>query len=121
MQADQDATVATPDGRRTQANRDKRQTRKRKWQADREELARHRSSGTSQSKGAPSNKGKGKGKSKDQSGQEVCFSWASNKGSCADIPPGGECKAVVKRVHKSRLWLSLWLSPSHKDSECRAG
>ena len=99
MQADQDATVdtvATPDGRRTQANRDKRQARKRKLQADREELARHRSSGTSQSKGAPSNKGKGKGKSKDQSGQEICFSWASNKGSCADIPPGGERKAVVK-------------------------
>ena len=117
MQADQDATVATSDGRRTQANRDKRQARKRKWQADREELARHRSSGTSQSKGAPNSKGKGKGKSKDQSGQEICFSRASNKGSCADIPPGGECKAVVKRVHKCRLCLS----PSHRDSECRAG
>eukprot|EP00435_Cladocopium_sp_Y103_P073812 s637_g45.t1 len=106
----------TADPRRTQANRDRRQAKKRRLQAEREELARHRSSSTTQKGGAPQ-KGKGKGKSKDQSGMEICFSWASGKGSCAEVPPGGECKGAVKRVHKCRLCLS----PSHKDADCRAG
>ena len=55
--------------RKTQANRDRRLVKKRRWAADREELARHRTSSTNQiSKGSGTSKGKGKGggKSRDQ-------------------------------------------------------
>ena len=90
--------------------------RKRRMAADREELARHRSSSANGSKGNPAPKGKGKGKSKDQSGLEICYSWAAGRGPCADVAPGGECRSAVKRIHKCRLCLS----PSHKDSECKA-
>lgn len=84
------------ESRRTQSNRDRRAARKRKMAADREELPRHRSTAASQSsKGGPTQKGKGKGKSKDQAGSELCFSWASGKGHCAEVAPGGECKGPV--------------------------
>ena len=66
--------------------------------ADTEELERHRPSATSHSpKGTPAQKGKGKGKSKDHAGSELCFRWASGRGHCADVAPGGECKGPVKR------------------------
>ena len=61
-------------------------------------------------------KGKGKGKSKDQAGAQLCYSWASASGVCANVPPGGECKGSVKRVHKCRKCLS----PSHQDHACTA-
>lgn len=116
MEQDGDQGNIAGDGRRAQANRDKRQAKKRRMAADREELARHRSSTTSGSKGSGQSKGKGKGKSKDQTGQELCFSWSSGRGPCAEVAPGGECKAAVKRIHKCRLCLS----PAHRDSDCKA-
>ena len=114
-----DSGQAAQDPRRTQANRDRRQAKKRRLASDREELARHRSSTSSQpqAKGAGGQKGKGKGKSKDQSGLELCYSWASGRGHCADVPPGGECRGPVKRIHKCRLCLS----PSHRDADCKSG
>ena len=105
------------DPKRTQANRDRRQAKKKRAAADREELARHRATAASSQKGQPSGKGKSKGKSRDQSGLEICYSWASGRGPCADVAPGGECRGQVKRVHKCRLCLS----PSHKDADCKAG
>ena len=62
MNAEAEASSSHVESRKTQANRDKRQARKRRLAADREELARHRSSTGSGSKGAPTQKGKGKGK-----------------------------------------------------------
>ena len=103
--------------KQTMTNRERRQNKKRKLQADKDELMRYRSSTASTSqggKGSSSTKGKGKGKSKDQSGQEICFSWASGKGPCSDVPPGGECKCPVKRIHKCRFCLS----PTHRDEQC---
>ena len=117
LATEQDVPSHGGDARRTQMNRDKRQARKRRLAADREELARHRSSGSSQGKGAGGAKGKAKGKSRDQTGQELCYSWASGKGRCSDVPPGGECKGPVKRIHKCRICLS----PSHRDADCRSG
>lgn len=117
MSMEQETTVPQTDTRRTQANRDRRQARKRKLTAEQEERARHRSTATSSGGKSPgSPKGKGKGKSKDQSGLELCFSWASGKGHCAEVPPGGDCKGPVKRIHKCRICLS----PSHRDADCRA-
>ena len=63
MNAEAEASSSHVESRKTQANRDKRQARKRRLAADREELARHRSSTGSGSKGAPTQKGKGKGRS----------------------------------------------------------
>ena len=103
--------------KQTLSNRERRQNKKRKQQADREELSRFRSSAASSGqggKGQSQPKGKGKGKSKDQAGQEICFSWASGKGPCAEVPPGGECKCPVKRIHKCRFCLS----PTHRDEQC---
>lgn len=107
----------TSDRRKTQANRDRRQAKKRRLASDRSELARHRAATPSSGKGAGGAKGKAKGKSKDQSGLELCYSWASGKRHCADVAPGGECKGPVKRIHKCRICLS----PSHKDADCRSG
>ena len=116
MDSETEPNQGNSDGRRTQANRDRRQARKRRLAADREELSRHRSTAAGSSKGSGPSKGKGKGKSKDQAGLELCFSWASGKGACAQVPPGGECKSNVKRIHKCRLCLS----PSHRDGDCKA-
>ena len=80
-----ETTVPGTHGRRTQANRDRRQAAKRRLQLDREELARQRSSASSQQKGNQSQKGKAKGKGKDRSGQEICFSWASGREARAQM------------------------------------
>ena len=60
--AEAEHATSHADPRRTQSNRDKRMARKRRMAADREELARHRSSSANGSKGNPTPKGKGKGK-----------------------------------------------------------
>ena len=116
LNTETETAAAHGDPRRTQSNRDKRLAKKRRWAAEREELARHRSSSATGSKGNPSPKGKGKGKSKDQSGLEICYSWASGRGPCGNVAPGGECLSSVKRVHKCQLCLS----PSHRDADCKA-
>lgn len=121
MDNDDDNHQGGQEGRKTQANRDRKQARKRRLAAEREELLRHRSTTATTSlpnnpKGVGATKGKGKGKSKDQSGLELCFSWAAGKGPCAGVPPGGECKGTVKRIHKCRICLS----PSHRDADCKA-
>ena len=101
-----------------EAKREKRLRKRRRVAA---ELQEHRSWKASRDKAPEGNlagaaKGKGKSKSKDQSGMPLCFSWASNSGACANVPPGGECKSSVKRAHKCRKCLS----PSHQDKDCKA-
>ena len=105
--------------KRKQANRDRRAAKKARAAREREELARLRSGGQTSNRdtGAPGgHKGKGKGKSKDQAGEELCYSWASGKGTCASVAPGGTCLAKTKRVHKCQFCLS----PGHKNSDCTA-
>ena len=100
--------------RKRQANRDRKQAKKKRFQSEREELQRFRQgTGAGETKGHKGKSG-GKGKSKDQAGSEICFSWASGVGSCAQIPVGGECAGSVKRVRKCRICLS----PSHRDADC---
>ena len=99
------------------ARREKMLRKRKRAQADLQELKLLKASydkGHDKSQG-PS-KGKGKSKSKDQAGAPLCFSWASNSGSCANVPPGGECKGSIKRAHKCRKCLS----PSHQDKDCKA-
>ena len=101
--------------RKKQANRDKRQAKKRRLLEDRDELARLRAgpqkAEVPKSDGA---KGSSKGKSKDQAGNQLCFSWSTGVGVCADVPPGGECRGKVKRAHKCQICLS----PAHRNSDC---
>ena len=101
------------------SKKERREAKKRKIAADREELAAYRKSGGGRGQVQPKgqNKGKSKGKSKDQAGNQICFSWASNSGSCAGLNPGAECKGAVKRIHKCRICLS----PSHRDDQCPQG
>ena len=111
-----EAHMEDSDDRKKQSNRDKRAAQKRRAQAEREELLRLKSSRSSDGPSRNFQKGKGKGKSKDQSGQEICFSWATGKGPCSDVNVGGECKGKVKRVHKCQHCFS----PAHKNRDCEA-
>ena len=100
-----------------EAKREKRIRKRRKVQADLQELKHLKAANektADRSNFQP--KGKGKSKSKDQSGAPICFSWAANHGSCANVPPGDECKGSIKRAHKCRKCLS----PSHQDKDCKA-
>lgn len=94
-----DAHAEGQDGvreRKRQSNRERRASKRAKAAREREELAKFRA-GSSQGDKGPggqgSGKGKGKLKSKDQSGEELCYSWASGKGGCASVPPGGHVLA----------------------------
>ena len=100
------------DGRRRQANRDKRAAKRKRAADQRDELEQLRSRGGGSQAGQQ--KGKGKGSGKDQSGKEICFSWAKGLGPCAGLAVGAECKAKVKRVHKCMHCLS----PAHVNSDC---
>eukprot|EP00438_Fugacium_kawagutii_P032789 Skav211926 [mRNA] locus=scaffold1086:167314:168771:+ [translate_table: standard] len=100
--------------RRRQANRDKRQSRKRRLRDEKDELLTLRLSKDGGGKGGSGGKGAGKGKSKDKDGLELCFSWAQGKGPCADVPIGGECKCKVKRLHRCQYCFS----PGHTNKDC---
>lgn len=102
------------DERRRQANRDKRAAKKRRAQAEREELAKWRSIPASGKGSGSGGKGKSKMQGKDQTGEEICFSWAKNNGPCAGLTPGAECRSKVKRAHKCQLCLS----PGHTNEQC---
>ena len=102
------------DGRRKQANRDKRAAKLRKIKADREELELLRNRGGSAGRGSTQEKGKGKGKSKDQAGTQICYSFANGTGVCGSVEPGGACLQKVKRAHKCQFCLS----PGHNNSNC---
>ena len=102
------------DERRRQANRDKRAARKRRFSEQKDELSRLRGHGGGVSAGQQGGKSKGKGSGKDQSGKEICYSWAKGLGPCAGLAVGSECKAKVKRVHKCMHCLS----PAHVNSDC---
>ena len=100
--------------RKRQANRDKRTARKKRILEQREELNKLKAGKKGETTESAPKKGGGKGKSKDQSGLQLCFSWASGTGPCADVPAGGDCKCQVKRVHKCQHCLS----PSHQNDAC---
>ena len=86
---EQELGQGTSDSRRIQANRDGRQAKKRQT------LGHRASAPSSSGKGAGGGRGRGKGKSKDQSGLELCYSWASGKGHCADGAPEGSVRGPL--------------------------
>ena len=99
--------------RKKQANRDKRAAKKRRAQEPKGELQRLKFCRPEATAENPK-KGTGKGKSKDQAGLQLCYSWSTGTGPCADVPPGGDYKCQVKRVHKCQFCLS----PSHRNDAC---
>ena len=108
------AASAGDNDRKRQANRDKRAARNKQLQEQREELHKLKAGKRSEHPEPNHKKGSGKGKSKDQAGLQLCFSWASGTGPCADVPAGGDCKCQVKRVRKCQLCLS----PSRRNDAC---
>ena len=110
----ENAVPGEREDRKRQANRDKRIAKRKRAQADREELMRFRggqAAGKGQSGGS---KGKGKGHGKDQTGEEICYSWAKEQGPCAGLSQGSDCKCKVKRVHKCMHCMS----PGHQNAQC---
>ena len=99
--------------KRRQANRDKRMAKAKRIRSDREELEKLRHRGQAGG-GSGAAKGSGKGKTKDQSGNQICFSFASGTGSCGTLAIGSECAQKVKRAHKCQFCLSL----GHRNADC---
>lgn len=90
-------------------NRVRRDARKRRQQAEREELnSWRRSSKGGEGKGSGSNKGKG-GQS-----EEACYAWNNGNGLCGGLPPGDPCRAKVVRKHKC----TQCGSPGHPSKDC---
>ena len=101
--------------RKRQANRDKRAAKRKRLQNERAELNRLRGGHRPEEIKNETKKGGGKGKSKDQAGNQLCYSWCSGNGACADVPPEKrECKCKVKRAHKCQICLS----PAHRNADC---
>ena len=97
------------EGRKRQSNRNKRMARTKRQKEDREELDKFR-----RADGRGTASGKGKGKSKDQTGAQLCYSFANGTGACGSLSPGAECVHKVKRAHKCQLCLS----PGHRNADC---
>ena len=103
----------TGDGRRKQSNRDRRLARAKRIKTDREELDKLRKTNAG-GLAAGSGKAKGKGKNKDQSGMQICYSFANGTGPCGSVEPGAPCLQAQKRAHKCQFCLS----PGHRNSDC---
>ena len=89
----------SPPGRRTQARRD---ARKRKAAAVKEELSQLRAAKNSQDKrGNPNSKQK-------------CYSWNNGNSPCGDLQPGQACVAKIAREHKC----TICESPGHPLRTC---
>lgn len=99
---------STTPTRKQQANRDRREARKKRLKADREELSKFRNDRGSGSKG----KGKGRG----EGGEQLCYSWNNGNPPCGGLPPGAACQGRVQRVHKC----TSCGSPGHPSKQCTA-
>ena len=92
---------SSPSARRSK-NKIRRELKKKRDAADREELRTWRAKGQT--------KGKGKGKQ----GSQLCFAWNNNNGACAGLPPGSKCQGRVPREHKC----TTCGSPGHPAHQC---
>ena len=99
--------------RKRQANRDKRLAKAKRIKSDREELDKLRHRGQAEGGGGNGKSG-GKGKTKDQSGNQICFSFASGTGPYGTVAIGAECTQKFKRAHKCQFCLS----PGHRNADC---
>ena len=82
------------------SNRAKKDARKRKWAAEKEELKNLREGkGKSGKGGGGKHGGAGRGGSGNP-GEEECYAWNNGNGLCGGLPPGSQCKGKVQRLHR---------------------
>ena len=99
---------STTPTRKQQANRDRREARKKRLKSDREELSKFRNDRGSGSKG----KGKGRG----EGGEQLCYAWNNGNPPCGGLAPGAACQGKVQRAHKCMACGS----PGHPSKQCPA-
>ena len=104
------ATGSTTPTRKQQVNKDRREARKKRLKADREELTRLRGDHSTSST-------KGKGKGKGNQSEQICYSWNNGNPPCGGLPPGSTCQGKVVRLHKC----SKCGSPGHPSKDCNQG
>ena len=92
------------------ANRVRREAKKRKLQAEREELKSLRN----QKGGGKGGGGHGHGGKPSGSGEEECFAWNNGNGACKDLPPGEPCAGKKARLHRC----TTCKSPGHPSKDC---
>ena len=91
-------------------NKARREARKRRIAAEREELEKYRKHSGGDKKGGHAPRGqKGDGK-----GPQKCFGWNNGNGPCANLAPGQQCVSKVKREHKC----TICDSPGHPSKDC---
>ena len=96
------------------SSRAKKEARKRKWAAEREELKNLREGkGKSGKGGGGKHGGAGRGGSGNP-GEEECYAWNNGNGLCGGLPPGSQCKGKVQRLHRC----TVCKSPGHPSKEC---
>ncbi len=91
------------------ANKVRREAKKKRWQAEKEELKQLRQKGSGKGGGGQNHGGKSSG-----SGEEECFAWNNGNGACKDLPPGEPCKGKKVRIHRC----TLCKSPGHPSKDC---
>ena len=95
-------------------NRLKKEAKKRKWAADREEL---RSLREGKGKGGKGGGGKPGGAGRGGAGnpgEEECYAWNNGNGLCGGLPAGSQCKGKVQRLHRC----TVCKSPGHPSKDC---
>ena len=98
-------------------NRARREAKKRRLAAEREELKSLRSGNGKGGKGGGSKDGtKGKGGS-GAAKEEECFAWNNGNGLCGGLLPGEPCQARIKRIHRC----TICKSTNHPSRECPQG
>lgn len=104
------------DGRKGH-NRARREAKKRRLAAEREELKNLRSGNGKGGKGGGNKDGaKGKGGS-GAAKEEECFAWNNGNGLCGGLLPGEPCQARIKRIHRC----TICKSTNHPSRECPQG
>lgn len=88
-----------------QLNRQRRESRKRKYQNDKEELQALRSQ---------TGKGSGKTSKGSPNKKQKCYSWNNGNGACGGLAPGLPCASATPREHRC----TICDSPGHPSREC---
>ena len=96
------ASASTPSKETGKPNYTKvrREARKKKTKADKEELHRFRE--------------EGRKPKQPQNTKQLCYGWNNGNGPCAGLPPGQACASGVKREHRC----TKCKSPGHPSKDC---
>ena len=105
----QDIEEGTPEDSGRRKNKVRREARKRRLKAEREELHSYRKGG----KGG-GGKASGAGQGKGSTSEEACFAWNNGNGLCGGLAPGEACRAKTPRKHKC----TQCGSPGHPSKDC---